>query len=39
MKANRTLAVSRDDPLAAFEAGRKLAPIEHLRAGTCLILG
>ena len=32
MKSNRTLAVSWDDPLAAFEAGRQLAPIEHLRA-------
>lgn len=32
MKTNRTLAVSWDDPLAAFAEGRKLSPIEHLRA-------
>jgi uncharacterized protein (TIGR00369 family) len=29
---NRQLTVTWDDPLAAFEQGRKLAPIEHLRA-------
>ena len=29
---NRQLTVTWDDPLAAFEEGRKLAPIEHLRA-------
>lgn len=28
----RSLTITWDDPLAAFEAGRKLAPIEHLRA-------
>ena len=29
---DRSLTVTWTDPLAAFEAGRKLAPIEHLRA-------
>jgi uncharacterized protein (TIGR00369 family) len=29
---DRTLTVSWSDPLAAFEDGKKLAPIEHLRA-------
>jgi len=29
---DRALSVTWSDPLAAFEEGRKLAPIEHLRA-------
>jgi uncharacterized protein (TIGR00369 family) len=29
---DRSLTVTWSDPLAAFEEGRKLAPIEHLRA-------
>jgi uncharacterized protein (TIGR00369 family) len=29
---DRSLTVTWHDPFAAFEAGRKLAPIEHLRA-------
>jgi uncharacterized protein (TIGR00369 family) len=29
---NRSLTVTWQDPFAAFEAGKKLAPIEHLRA-------
>ena len=29
---DRSLTVTWEDPFAAFEAGKKLAPIEHLRA-------
>ncbi len=32
MKMNRSLTVTWEDPLAAFEEGKKLAPIDHLRA-------